>query len=222
MRREWLWLGAAVIAFAIGASCAQTYARLAAPYYASVAARIAEMHPWRILDVAVVHDDASHGPVLRLTSEVRQHRGDLHPAALVDSSVQIGEVVETPLVFWTLLLLWPAPTLGQRGLRLLIGIPIFLGLEAITTVCQLLHPLAEASALLAGENHPVTVWERWSRFLEAGGRFALEVVAALMPVVLHQSAQRARRRGTVNDNVTALTRTTKHIAAHQHNLKKFG
>ena len=198
MRREWLWLGAAVMAFAIGASCAETYARLAAPYYATVAARIADSRPWRILDVAVVHDDASHGPVLRLTSEVSQHRGDVHPAALVDSSVQVGEVVETPLVFWTLLLFWPAQTLRQRGLRLFIGIPVFLGLETATTVCQLLHPLAEASALLAGESHPVTVWERWSRFLEAGGRFVLEVAAALIPVALTSKVRSDRHNLTAS------------------------
>jgi hypothetical protein len=184
MRREWLWLAAAALAFAIGVSCAETYARLAAPYYATTAAWIADRHPWRVLDVTVVHDDASHGPVLRLSSEVRQHREDARPAALVDSSVQVGEVVEAPLVFWTLLLLWPAQTLRQRGLRVLLGIPVFLGLEVVTTVCQLLHPLAEASALLAGESHPVTLWERWSRFLEAGGRFALEVAVVLIPVAL--------------------------------------
>jgi hypothetical protein len=196
MRREWLWLGAAVLAFTLGAVCAETYARLAAPYYAIVATWIADQHPWRVLNVAVVHDDASHGPVLRLTSEVRQHREDSRPAALVDSSVQVGEAVETPLVFWTLLLLWPARTLRQRGLRLLIGIPVFLGLEAVTTVCQLLHPLAEASALLAGESHPVTLWERWSRFLEAGGRFVLEVAAALIPVALVSRARSDRRNPT--------------------------
>jgi hypothetical protein len=184
MRREWRWLGAAVMAFAMGASGAETYARLAVPYYATFAASIADRHAWRVLDVAVVHDDASHGRVLRLTSEVRRHREDSRPAALVDSSVQVGEVVETPLVFWTLLLLWPVGTLGQRGLRLVIGIPVFLGLEVVTTACQLLHPLAEASALLAGASNPVTLWERWSRFLEAGGRFALEVAAALIPVAL--------------------------------------
>ncbi len=203
MRREWLWLGAAVLAFALGASCAETYARLAAPYYATVAAWIADRHPWRVLDVAVVHDDASHGPVLRLTSEVRQHSEDSRPAALVDSSVQVGEVVETPIVFWTLLLLWPAQTLRQRGLRFLIGIPVFLGLEAVTTACQLLHPLAEASALLAGESHPVTMWERWSRFLEAGGRFVLEVAAALIPVALI-SRVRSDRRNPISSPVRAL------------------
>jgi hypothetical protein len=58
---------------------------------------------------------------------------------------------------------------------------VFLALEAATTGCQLLHSMAEASAILAGED-PVTFWERWSRFLEAGGRFVLEVATALVTV----------------------------------------
>ena len=94
----------------------------------------------------------------------------------------MGEVIETPLVFWTLVLLWPARTARQRVWRVAAGLPLFLALEAVTTGCQLVHPLAEASALLAGEQDPITVWEYWSRFLEAGGRFGLEVAAALLAV----------------------------------------
>jgi hypothetical protein len=84
-----------------------------------------------------------------------------------------------------------------RGLliRLGAGIPVFLVLEAATTGCQLVHSMAQASAILAGQPDPLTVWERWSRFLEAGGRFALEVGAALITVtaVRMPPACRARR-----------------------------
>ena len=96
----------------------------------------------------------------------------------------MGEAVETPIVFWTLVLLWPARTAREYLVRLAVGIPVFLGIEAATTACQLVNPLAEASALLAGEQSPLTLWERWSRFLEAGGRFALEVAAAILPIAL--------------------------------------
>jgi hypothetical protein len=93
-------------------------------------------------------------------------------------------VVETPLVFWSLLLLWPARTRRQWMLRVALGIPLFVGLESATTACQLVHSLAEASALLNGERNPVTSWEHWSRFLEAGGRFVIEVVVALGAVAM--------------------------------------
>jgi hypothetical protein len=63
-------------------------------------------------------------------------------------------------------------------------LPAFFGLEAITTAVQLVHNLPEASALLADENNPITVWEHWSRFLEAGGRFGVEVCAVLLTIVL--------------------------------------
>jgi hypothetical protein len=106
------------------------------------------------------------------------------PAALVVNTVQVGEVVETPLVFWTLLLLWPARSRRQLVLRIAIGVPLFVGLESATTACQLVHSLAEASALLNGERNPVTWWDQWSRFLEAGGRFVIEVVVTLGAVAM--------------------------------------
>jgi len=179
VRRELIWLAAAVAALLVGATCAQAYARLATPYYRAVARVLAASSPWMITEVIVVEDQGSGGTVLRLTSLVRRHSADSLPAALVVSRVQVGEVIETPIVFWTLLLLWPAGRPAQRWWRLALAIPVFAGLEALTTGVQLIHPLAEVSAVLAGEAQPITWLERWSRFLEAGGRFALEVSAAL-------------------------------------------
>jgi hypothetical protein len=69
-----------------------------------------------------------------------------------------------------------------------VGIPVFLGLEGITTGIQLMHSLAEVSAILAGETNPLTLWERWSRFLEASGRFVIEVCAALLTIAIVQRA----------------------------------
>jgi hypothetical protein len=187
MRREWTWLLAITVAFLLGSICGTGYARLATPYYTAVTQAIAAWYPWRIVEVTVTQDDANHTTILRLTGEVRRSRAARRPAARVVSRVQVGEVIETPLVFWTLVLLWPARTARQRVWRVAAGFPIFLVLEDVTTGCQLVHPLAEASALLAGEQDPTTVWEHWSRFLEAGGRFGLEVAAALFVVGLNSS-----------------------------------
>ncbi len=182
MRREWTWVLAITVAFLLGSTCAAAYARLATPYYTVVAQAIAAGYPWRIVEVTVSQDESNHSAILRLTGEVRRSQAARRPAASVVSRVQVGEVIETPLVFWTLVLLWPARTARQRVWRVATGFPIFLLLEAVTTGCQLVHPLAEASALLAGEQNPITLWEHWSRFLEAGGRFGLEVAAALLVV----------------------------------------
>ena len=175
---------ASLVALVLGATCASAYARLAAPFYAATAKSIAAAHPWRVVEVAVVQDATRHGSVLRMTGEVRRHREDERRAGVVISTVEVGEVVETPVVFWALVLLWPMRTVREGVIRILAAVPVFLALEVATTTCQLLHPLAEASALLAGEAEPVTAWERWSRFLESGGHFVVEVAAALLPVAI--------------------------------------
>jgi hypothetical protein len=183
---------AGVVALTIGVAGAENYARLAAPYYAAVATLIAQMHPWKIVAVVVTEEGSGHGAILQLTGEVRRHRDDPSPAARVVSHVQVGEAVETPIVFWTLLLVWPATSVRRRLTFVALGFPVFLGLEAVTTACQLVHSLAEASAILGGDPDPLTVWERWSRFLEAGGGFAVAVLAAVFTVAI--AARLADRR----------------------------
>jgi hypothetical protein len=152
--------------------------------------------------VEVVRDASSHSAILRLIGEVRRHREDARPLALVTGSVQVGEIIETPVIFWTLLVMWPATTRGsllRPLLMLVLGIPVFLALEAVTTPIQLVYSMARAAAILAGAD-PLTLWERWSRFLEAGGRFALETVAAFVTIALASAVsqlahQRPEHRG---------------------------
>jgi hypothetical protein len=182
VRREWRWSLAAVAAIGVGAVCAEPYARFATPYYTVVARLIAEWHPWKIDEVVVADEPRSHGAVLRMTGEVYRHRVDPWPAARVVTRVQVGEAVATPILFWTLMLMWPATTIRQRVRSLAMGVPVFLGLEAIGTGCQLVHSMAEASAILAGSDDPLTPWEHWSRFLEGGGGCALALAAALLTV----------------------------------------
>jgi hypothetical protein len=192
VRPEIRWALAAALALTLGVACAEPYARLAAPYYAAVARLISLGHPWTIVSVAVKPGTKSPSPELQLVGDVRRRPEDLRPAGRIISHVQVGEAVETPVVFWTLLLIWPANSMRQRLIRLAIGIPVFLGVEAITTGVQLMHSMAEVSAILAGEINPVTLWERWSRFLEAGGRFVVEVSAALLTITI------VRRGGVVS------------------------
>ena len=197
MRREWHWALAAAAALAVGALCAEPYARLAAPYYAATARLIAQPYPWEIASVQVGQNATDPGTVLRLTGFVRAHRDDPQPMGKLVSKLQVGALGESPVVFWTILLLWPATAMRQRFAFLAVGIPTFLLLEAGTTVCQLLSPLAYGSAVIAGNQDPITAWERWSRFLEAGGRVALAAVAALLTISLVKLAiVRSTRSGT--------------------------
>lgn len=179
--KQWArWVLIASVALVIGATCAAEYARLATPYYTATASLIARFHPWKIVDVRVIDDRASQGTILRLVGQVRRHPDDARPAAIVVGHVQVGEIIETPLVFWSLVLGWPCLTMRRYVWRIGLAVPLFLGLEVATTTCQLLYPLAEASSLLAGNPDGSSLAEAWSRFLEAGGRFALEVTGALL------------------------------------------
>ncbi|MGO9803409.1 MAG: hypothetical protein ACLPTM_02710 [Steroidobacteraceae bacterium] len=194
MRPEWRFTVAAIGALAVGAVCAEPYARLAAPYYAAVDRLIAMAHPWTIERVAVTTDPKSPGVVLRLIGEVRRQRSDLKPEAIAVSRVQVGTVIETPIVFWTLLLAWPAASARQRWIRLAVGVAVFLGLEAVTTATLLLYPVADVSSRLThDEADPLSLWGRWTRFLEAGGTFAVAAAAALVTVAVSSSVSSRSR-----------------------------
>ncbi len=191
MPRELRWTAAAIAALAIGIMCAESYARLAAPYYAAVSRMIAAGHPWVIDGVDVGPGKNPSAAELQVQADVYRQRGDAMPAAKVVGRVQVGEVIETPLVFWTLLLVWPAGSIRQRMMRLLVGLPVFLGLEAMTTATQLIYGIAWASAMVAGDPDPVTLWDHWSRFLEAGGQFVLTAGFALVVVAITSRARAA-------------------------------
>lgn len=183
----------AIVALGLGVMLARPYARLAAPYYAAMARLIAVHHPWKVTTVEVVPGESRLGAELRLEGYVRRHREDQKPAARVIGRVQVGEVIETPLLFWSLLLLWPAKSPAQRIARLGIGVPVWLSLEAVTTTCQLLLPMAQASAILAsGDQDAVAAWDYWSRFLEAGGQFVIVCGGAIL---IAGSTSRIRQLG---------------------------
>jgi hypothetical protein len=186
---------AATAALSLGVTLAAPYARLVAPYYGAVDHLIATGRPWEILSVDVRPGKSNLSEELELRAFVRRDPKDRNPAARVVGRVQIGEAVETPVVFWTLLLAWTAASRRQRVKRLLIGVPIFMGLEAITTACQLVLPMAQASAMLGGDQDPVTAWDHWSRFLEAGGQFVVICGGAILAIAVS---------GRDNPRVTAI------------------
>jgi hypothetical protein len=186
------WIVGPLLGLLLGSLCAEPYARIAAPYYLDVAQWIASTHPWVLDGISVVRASSGPGYILKLTGTVSEFAGG-PPAAMLIGKLQVAAVAESPAIFWTLLLVWPVATWRQRLSIVVLGIPLFLALEAATTLCQLLNPFAFASAVLAGAANPVTIWERWSRFLEGGGRVALAIAAALVPIALTQLRTMHRR-----------------------------
>ncbi len=179
IRDQLCWAVAATAALGLGLTLAQAYSALAAPYYAAIDRLYAIDHPWEINSVAVKPGKSNLTAELQLHANVRRSSEDSRPSARVIGRVQVGEVIETPVVFWTVVLMWPAARIRMRLLRVLAAIPMFLVLEAATTAAQLVLPMAQASAMLAGDSDPLTLWDRWSRFLEAGGQFVLVFCGAI-------------------------------------------
>ncbi len=188
------WLIVAAAALTVGATCSEQYARLVAPYYLTAARLIAQAHPWQIVELTVGPDMSGHGQAVLMTGLVREHRDDLQPSAKVICRLQVAAAVESPVILGTLLLAWPATNYRRRLAYLALGVPVFLGLEAVTSVCQLLNPLAYASAVLAGDTEPVTLLEHWSRFIESGGRAVLAHCAAILTVTATHRIPWGRRR----------------------------
>jgi len=180
MRRELRWVLGASAALALGVLMAEPYARLAAPYYEAVAKVAAGFHPWQVVSVGVQPGSSRLGAELQLRGEVRRIPEQSRPSAIVVGRVQVGEVVETPIVYWTLVLMWPVESKRMGWLRAALALPVFLVLEALTTATQLILPMAQASAILDGSQDPLTSWDRWSRFLEAGGQFVIVAAAAIV------------------------------------------
>lgn len=205
MRSEVRWALAFAAALTFAALGARPYARLAAPCYQAIAGVLALGHPWDVVSVEVAEPPGGGGAVLRLKGLVYESAASLRPSFRMTGKLQVAAVAQGPLIFWTVLALWPAPTLRRRLLMLAVGVPIFVLLEAATTVCQLLNPLAWASAVLAGGRDPVTVWEYWSRFLEDGGRLSLALLAAVLTTVIAARAVAACARRDPAYHAAALT-----------------
>ncbi len=194
MPREWSWALVAAGACAVGALGAESYARLAAPGLAGATTLLAGSHPWTVREVAVRREGPGGAAVLRMVGEVRRQGADTAPAAVVVCRIAVGEMVQAPLVFWTLLLLWPAQHARERWLRAALGVPVFLAVAIALAACHTLYAFADASAGLAGDPDPLTFAQRVSEFVEAGGGFVLEVVAALLTVAVSQRHGRPRAR----------------------------
>jgi hypothetical protein len=184
LSREIQWVLIATVVLFVSSTSAELYARTMTPFYAAVAEIVSRVHPWRVLDVRVESPPGTGRRVVELVGEVRQNRSDPLPAAAVEGHLQIDSILQTPVIFWTVILLWPSRSFRRKLVFAIAGIPIFLIAEAATTVAQLISPLAQASAMLAGDSDPLTLWERWNRLMEAGGRLVVAFFGALLAVVL--------------------------------------
>jgi hypothetical protein len=192
MRREWRWLAAATAALVLGTVGADTYVRVATPLYRLGAEWLIEGKPWQINSIGIRDAAGDSRRELWMTGELKSHSWDLQPSARADSRVQLAAVLQNPVVFWLVLLLVPVASIRSRVTLLGLGLPVFLLLEIATTSCQLVNALVQTAAMLDGEANPLTWTERWSRFLESGGRLVIDVCAALFCVSLLRQWERRR------------------------------
>ncbi len=188
MRGEVRWVLIALIALLAGVTCAEPYSRAMCPYYAAVARFIAKPHPWAVREITVRKIGPGAPAEVRLVGIVwsAATHGPSGPiqGLRVETELGVGGVIQVPVLFWGVVVAWRAGSRREWLVRWSLGAVIFFALEILTTVCQLVAALAQASAYLAAVHGPVTPWELWSRFLESGGRQALAVAAALITVAI--------------------------------------
>jgi hypothetical protein len=178
------WLLTCTLFLIIASEFSASDVRFAMPFYSVVSRCIADIRGWKVESLELRSSDRGpYGHALVLTGSVSASPDNGRWARVV-TKLGVGAIVETPLVFWLLLVLWPTRSSREWGWSIFAAVPIFLVLEAATTITQLIHNLPDAEAILAGDLHPVTSWQVWSRFLEEGGRFAVVVLGASMAVSL--------------------------------------
>ena len=191
MRAEWRAIAVVLTLLLAGALGASRYAAVLCPYYVVAVSTLGADAGWQVVSVNV--RDSNHGPgrVVALTADLYSRASASQAAARVVSEVQVGAVAEGPVVLFSILALWPLQAGRRRWRLLLAGVAALLLLELVTTVPQLMHAMAAVAAMAAGEPDHTTAWDRWTSFLEGGGRFAVECALAVLTAAF---AGRARRR----------------------------
>ena len=182
MRRDGRWLCALLFSVAIASVAAPYYAHLAAPAWQAVARLTALGQPWRITGIEVTPSPDGPGTIVALTAIVTDAQADRTASARVTGKITTGAAIEPALVFWLLVLAWPAAHGRERWLRFAIGVPVFIAVDTATTVLALTHALPWATQVIAGAGDGDTAWDRWAAFLEAGGRFAVVTAVALVTI----------------------------------------
>ena len=193
IRPDWRILCAALITVAVGSIAAPAYLRRVAPCYLSAARLIARGEPWQIVDVAVEPSTDKPGMIQQLSALVSGGDARHTRHAQLLGKVHAGAAIEPLLTFWLVLLAWPAVSAKQRWVRILMGAPVFILTDAATTIVSLMHALPWAQNTLAGLPDVPTGWDRWVDFLEAGGRFAISVSAALLTIAAAAQLPATRR-----------------------------
>jgi hypothetical protein len=181
-------LGAALVLSVLGTLAAAPYARLVAPLLERIAVGLGSVHGWQVEQALVERDARTGATVLRLQGTVRKGRAATDPWARINSHADAGAIVETPIVFLTVLIAWPARSARRRLALLALGLPVLLGVDALASAAALLDGFANAQAALDGRAGSVSAWERWSDFCESGGRVALAIAAAVLLAALAGAA----------------------------------
>ena len=171
---------------------AAPYARLVAPFHALAGAIVGRYAGWEVVKTAVEDTPGQHGRALALTADLYRRPSDRTAAARVVGRVTVGGVVEGPLVYLGLLALWPVRDWRERARLLCLALPGLAVIELLTTLPELLHTLPSVVGEIAGLPQAYTPWDRWTELLSGGGRFAIEVSAALLAIAVIRPAGRRR------------------------------
>jgi hypothetical protein len=198
------WAAVIAIVGVVGFAGAERYAKLLAPAYEGALRLLAGQNAWDITRFTIDDSGRDHAVILRVGGTVHRTADPSTSSATVNVTRPVGSLIELAVVFWVLVLGWPVAERRQRLVLVAIGVPVLLLADIASTGCSLAGQFADARAMLqlAADtgaipevNEAWTLWERWSRFLEGGGRIVIGVVLALAVIACCP----APRRGGVRE-----------------------
>ncbi len=110
----------------------------------------------------------------------------------MNSSTLMGNVVQHPIIYFSILLAWPGFLTRERLFLLLTGLPLLVLVEALDLPFILLGALEDLMLYnLAPDQLPGSRLVTWMDFLNGGGRLALSAAAAVCNVAIFRYAEEA-------------------------------